>query len=87
MGGRTFELHHDQNTMTRRGRLQVTVRQESSVSERDAVVDDSPQPAGTAARPHNETVDLDTVFPPYDPGPWPARLSLRREDRYGDRGR
>ena len=55
--------------------------------ERDAVLEDSPRPARTADRPQDETVDLDTVFPPHDPGPWPARLSLRREDCYGDRGR
>ena len=32
-------------------------------------------------------IDLDAVFPPYDPGPWPAGLSLRREGTYDDRGR
>ena len=27
------------------------------------------------------------VWPVHDPGPWPANLSLRREDLYGDDGR
>lgn len=28
-----------------------------------------------------------TAFPVIDPGPWPADLSLKREDIYGDDGR
>lgn len=73
--------------MTREERLRRTVQRETLVFERDAAVDGPVQPAGTAARPHGGTVDLETVVPPHDPGPWPAGMSLRREDLYDDRGR
>ena len=65
----------------------VDLERETSVFERDGTVGDPDLPAGTAALPHGGTVDLDTVFPAHNPGPWPAGLSLRREDLYDDRGR
>lgn len=43
-------------------------------------------PVVTAARRRDAAVDLDAVFPPHDPGPWPGGLSLRREDLVDDRG-
>jgi hypothetical protein len=45
------------------------------------------RPTGTPSRTRRVAVDLDEVFPPHDPGSWPADLSLRREDIYDDRGR
>ena len=47
-------------------------------------------PVGSDGRPVNANTvadDLDVMFPPHDPGPWPTGLSLRREDLYDDRGR
>ena len=64
----------------------VDLEHEMLVFERDGLVDGPGQSPGLA-RTRNSAVDLDEVFPPYDPGPWPAGLSLRREDLYGDRGR
>ena len=65
----------------------VDLEQETLVFERDGPVDDPVQSPGTAARTRSGAVDLDEMFPPYDPGPWPDGLSLRREDLYDDRGR
>ena len=65
----------------------VDLEQETLVFERDGPVDDPVQSPGTAARTRSGAVDLDEMFPPYDPGPWPVGLSLRREDLYDDRGR
>ena len=47
-------------------------------------------PGGADGRPaerNSAEDDLDVMFPPYNPGPWPTSLSLRREDLYDDRGR
>lgn len=65
----------------------VDLAAESLVFERagtpsEALLDDE-VPTGT----HGGEVDLDEAFPPYNPGPWPVRLSLRREDLYDERGR
>ena len=55
--------------------------------ERDRATGSPAQLAGTPARTQRGTVDLDDVFPPHDPAPWPAGLSLLREHIYDDRGR
>ncbi len=55
--------------------------------ERDSATGSPAQLAGTPARTPRGRVDVDDVFPPHDPGPWPAGLSLRREHIYDDRGR
>ena len=60
---------------------------ETLVFERDGLVDDPVQSPGTPARTRGGAVDLEEMFPPYDSGPWPVGLSLRREDLYDDRGR
>lgn len=65
----------------------VDLEQETLVFERDVPVDDPVQSPGPEARGRSGAVDLDAAFPPYDPGPWPVGLSLRREDLYDDRGR
>ena len=66
----------------------VDLERETLVFQRDGLVDDAARPAGTSSRARGVAVDLDEVFPPHDPGPWPAGfLSLRREDLYDDRGR
>ena len=44
------------------------------------------QPNGKLPPMNTQLVDLEKVFPPHDLGPWPAGLSLRREDLYDDRG-
>ena len=65
----------------------VDLEQETLVFERDSGVSIAVERAGTASRARGGPIDLDAVFPPHDPGPWPAGLSLRREDLYDDRGR
>ena len=65
----------------------VDLEQETLVFERDSPVDDPVQSPAPEARARSGAVDLDEAFPPYDPGPWPVGLSLRREDLYDDRGR
>ena len=65
----------------------VDLEQETLVFERDGAVDDPVQSPGMPARTRDGAVDLDEMFPPYDPGPWPVGLSLRREDLYDDRDR
>ena len=62
----------------------VDIEQETLVFERDGPVDGPVQSPGTPARTRGGAVDLDEMFPPYDPGPWPVGLSLRREDLYDD---
>lgn len=65
----------------------VDLEQEALVFERDLGTGTPPRDAGAPERVQNRAVDLDDVFPPHDPGPWPDGLSLRREDIYDDRGR
>lgn len=65
----------------------VDLEQETLVFERDGSVDHTAQPVGTTSRAPGTAVDLDEAFPPHDPGPWPASLSLRRRNLYDDRGR
>ena len=65
----------------------VDLEQETLVFERDGLVDDPVQSPGTPARTRGGAVDLEEMFPPYDPGPWPVGLSLRREDLYDNRDR
>ena len=65
----------------------VDLEKETLVFEPAGALDDPFPPAGPRARTRGPAVDLDAAFPPYDPGPWPAGLSLRREDLYDDRGR
>ena len=64
----------------------VDLELETLVFEPAGAVGDPALPAGAASRSGARPADLDTVFPPHDPGPWPAGASLRREDLYGDRG-
>ena len=65
----------------------MDLEQETLVFERDGLVDDPVQSPGTPARTRGGSVDLEEMFPPYDPGPWPVGLSLRRDTSDDDRGR
>lgn len=65
----------------------VDLERETLVFERDGARGDAVSPAGAPVRTRGVAVDLDEVFPPHHPGPWPVGLSLRREDLYDDRGR
>ena len=64
----------------------VDLERETLVFERAGTDSDAVYAAG-APDGHRALVDLDEVFPPHDPGPWPAGMSLRRDDLYDDRGR
>ena len=64
----------------------VDLESETLVFERAGTDSDTVSQTG-APGGHRVPVDLDDVFPPHDPGPWPAGMSLRREDLYDDRGR
>ena len=59
---------------------------ETLVFERVGTGSDTVNPAG-APGDRREDVDLNEVFPPHDPGPWPVGMSLRREELYDDQGR
>ena len=65
----------------------VDLATESLVFERHGTTKEALLPDGVTARAHGREVGFDEAFPPVDPGPWPAGLSLRREDLYDDRGR
>lgn len=65
----------------------VDLEQETLIFERDAGTGTPGDPAVARDRVRHRSIDLDEVFPPHDPGPWPDGLSLRREDMYDDRGR
>ena len=64
----------------------VDLAGESLVFERHGTKSEEIQTDGATARTHGCGVDFDEAFPPYNPGPWPAGLSLRREDLYDGRG-
>ena len=64
----------------------VDLEQETLVFERRGT-GASGDPAVARGRVQRRSVDLDDVFPPHDPGPSPDGLSLRREEKYDDRGR
>ncbi len=64
----------------------VDLERETLVFERAGADGDTVHEAG-APDGHRVPLDLDEVFPPHDPGPWPAGMSLRRHDLYDDRGR
>ena len=55
--------------------------------ERGETIGEKAHPHGSPAPAGGKAIDLDRVFPPHNPGDWPAGLSLRREDLYDDRGR
>ena len=59
----------------------VDLEEETLVFERSVLA------VSASAPTRDARVVLDEVFPPHDAGPWPAGLSLRREDLYDDRGR
>ena len=65
----------------------VDLERETLVFERAAGTGTSGDPGVARARVQRRSIDLDDVFPPHDPGPWPDGLSLRREEVYDDRGR
>lgn len=64
----------------------VDLERETLVFERAGTDGDAVHEAG-APGGHRDPVDLDEVFPPHDPGPWPVGMSLRRDVLYDDRGR
>lgn len=65
----------------------VDLEHESLVFEREETIGEKAHPHGSPAPGGGKSIDLDRVFPPHNPGDWPAELSLRREDLYDDRGR
>lgn len=65
----------------------VDLEHESLVFEREETIGKKARPHGPRVRAGSDVIDLDQVFPPHNPGDWPAELSLRREDLYDDRGR
>ena len=65
----------------------VDLEHESLVFEREETTGETAQPHGSPAPAGGRAIDLDRLFPPHNPGDWPAELSLRREDLYDDRGR
>lgn len=65
----------------------VDLEHESLVFEREETIGDKAHPDASPAPAGGKVIDLDRVFPPHNPGGWPAELSLRREDLYDDRGR
>ena len=65
----------------------VDLEHESLVFEREETIGDKAHPYASPAPAGGKAIDLDRVFPPHNPGAWPAELSLRREDLYDDRGR
>ena len=64
----------------------VDLERETLVFERASTASDAVHEA-RAPDGHRVPADLDEAFPPHDPGPWPAGMSLRRADLYDDRGR
>lgn len=64
----------------------VDLEHESLVFEREETSGEQARLHGSPDRGRGNAIDLDHVFPPHNPGDWPAGLSLRREDRYDDRG-
>ena len=64
----------------------VDLERESLVFERKETIGQQPLPHRSPDRARGNAIDLDHVFPPHNPGDWPAGLSLRREDLYDDRG-
>jgi len=44
-------------------------------------------PDGDAAASRRRTFSVDEILPPHDPGPWPAGLTLNREQLYDEDGR
>lgn len=64
----------------------VDLERESLVFEREETIGQQPLPHRPPDRGRGNAIDLDHVFPPHNPGDWPAGLSLRREDLYDDRG-
>jgi hypothetical protein len=67
-------------TVTEDGRLTVQVPPDIPSGEHDVVIVLGPR----VGLPHER---LPLNFPVHDSGPWPADLSLRREDMYDDWGR
>ncbi len=65
----------------------VDLEHESLVFEREETIGERAHPHGSPTPAGGKAIDLDHVFPPHNPGDWPAGLSLRREDLYDDRGR
>lgn len=64
----------------------VDLEHESLVFERGETISGEALPHRSGDRASGNAIDLDHVFPPHNPGDWPAGLSLRREDLYHDRG-
>ena len=62
------------------GQLSVRVPSDIAPGKHKVVVVIDEEPTD---RPQRSQIE----FPVIDPGPWPAGLSLRREDIYGDDGR
>ena len=65
----------------------VDLAAESLVFERTGSPRETPLDDEDTVGAHSGGGDFDQAFPPYNPGPWPTGLSLRREDLYDDRGR
>jgi hypothetical protein len=66
-------------TVTKDGKLTVQVPEDIPPGEHAVVIVLAENAVPRANRPPLN-------FPVHDSGPWPAELSLRREDLYGDRG-
>ena len=64
----------------------IDLEHESLVFEREETIGEKARPHGSPAPADGKAIDLDHVFPPHNPGDWPAGLSLRREDLYDDLG-